>query len=1168
MADVHRRVMTGLAAALAVITASAALAGTTGSIRGHIFDTQTNVALADARVSAVSASQRSDATTTASGGFIFVSLAPDTYNLTVTKTGYNTVTRSGLTVLADQTQDVALGMQRSIATLGRISVSAASGLLKPGTTSDIYSVNAVGAEAAKALGGPGGIDQAYSAMLSVPGINIPQGQQGWYQTVYIRGGDQDQVGWELDGIPANRSYDNAPMTLLSNLGQQELQVYTGGTLATADASGIAGYVNQVIKRGTYPGFADIVLGIGFPSYYNKYSLEFGGASADSRFSYYAGFAAAFQNYRYIDQSNGASAGGYFYPLNIPSNFPGNVNAGSEDIYQGGSPLTFSPGQSYGIYQTRDHENVVNLHYALPHRNDVGSDDLQFLYVNSYLQTLYYSSILDQGGQANVYSNNGGAVINWQDGRVYTGQVYAPLNNVASNFPLYFFPSSPAHQPFSPLPLSQEDGNQNSVSIEKLQYQRNFNSRSYLRIFGYWLYSDWFINGPLSNFLSFGAEVADYELPVHQYGISVSYTDQLNDQNLLSASVYQQYAKVQRYSTTNGFPGSTCGFGSGVCTSASTSALITNVINPAGPLGACYNSAGAIASCFDSANRGTLGNPAPFAPINGQWWVTANGYRANLNQVDPLFSSVAVSDNWKPNDRYTVSLGVRFENYTFFLPDTVDGYPARAFWFAAYNREYCLVPGVLSPERNAMFTTQNCATTFGPGATAVNLTNQSGGTQSNSITQPRLGLTYQAGANDVLRGSYGLYARPPDSRDAAYNTTQQDLASFVGTNLVPYGYMTPQKPIYPDRSWNADASWEHHFANTTTSFKLTPFYRSTQNQLQQFVLNPLTGLFGSINDGHQTSTGVEFALSMGNFASNGWAGTLAYTHTRSQIVYTNFVNGRNVIDNVNTYITQYNQYTAGCAGLATAQCSTNGLPNTLGFQCFTAGVGHNGACALGDITNPYYSLATQPLLNRSAAYTTYDLIPSPFAAANGYATPDVASLVVQYKHGPLTVTPSLTYSSGASYGSPLSVPGYAPDTCTAKAGTNTADTTTCGSFVFIPDQYTNQFDNLGAFKQPSRITLNLQLGYQITPSAKATLTMTGLVDQCNQRGYAWDYSTTCVYSSLPSSILPPVGNFLTPAATPVQLKYPYAMWLNNNNTGAVGVKNPFQAALTFEFKPSL
>ncbi|MBV8282561.1 MAG: TonB-dependent receptor, partial [Candidatus Eremiobacteraeota bacterium] len=567
---------------------------------------------------------------------------------------------------------------------------------------------------------------------------------------------------------------------------------------------------------------------------------------------------------------------------------------------------------------------------------------------------------------------------------------------------------------------------------------------------------------------------------------------------------------------------------------------------------------------------TLSNPLPFPAVSGVWYVTANGYRANLSQVNPLFRAAAVSDSWRPNDRWTVNLGVRFENYTFNLPDTVDGYPARAFWFAAYNREFCLVPGVLSPEQNPAFATTSCAAEFGPGATPVNLQNQSSGTQSNSITQPRLGLTYAAGADDVIRGSYGLFARPPDSRDAAYNTVQQDLASFVGTNLVPYGYFTPQKPIYPDKSWNGDLSWEHHFKDTSVSFKLTPFYRSTENQLQQFILNPLTGLFGSINDGHQTSEGVEFALSAGNFNADGWSGQLAYTYTHSQIVYTDFINGHNVIDNINTYITQYNQYTSACAGLATVQCSPNGQPNTLSFQCFhTTGVGYNGPCAVGDITNPYYALAAQPLLNRSAAYTTYDLIPSPFAAANGYATPEVASLIVQYKKGPLTVVPSMTFSSGASYGSPLSVPGYAPNSCTAaQAGTNAANTTSCGGFVFIPDPYTNQFDNLGAFKQPSRFTLNVQLGYQVTQAIKATLTMTGIVDQCNQRGYVWDYPTTCVYSSLPSSILPPSGNFLTPAATPIQLKYPYAMWLNNNNTGAVGVKNPFQAAFTVEFKPRI
>lgn len=1152
---------------MVLIAGTSAFAGTTGRIRGRIFETKTQAPIAGAQVTAASPSQTAVSTTGATGSFIFVSLAPDSYSLTVVKSGYNTTTKPGVTVLADQEQDVEIPVVRTIASLGSVTVTASSDLLKPGTTSDVYSINAAGANAARALGGPGGIDQAYSAMAAVPGINLPQGQQGWYQTVFIRGGDQDQVGWELDGIPANRAYDNAPMTILSNLGQQELQVYTGGTLATADASGIAGYVNQVIKKGTYPGFADIVLGVGSPAYYNKYSFELGDATPNNRFSYYAGVAAAFQNYRYIDQSNGASAGGYFYPVNIPSTFPANINGGptGQDIYTGpGSPggtLAFAPGQSYGILQTRDHESVFNFHYSLPHHNDTNSDDLQFLYLSSYLQTWYYSSINDQGGAANVYTTNGGAVIPWQDGRLYTGPMFAPLMNSASNFPVYLFPSGPTHLPFSPLPLDIRDGNQNSVSIEKVQYQRNFSSRSYLRVFGYWLYSDWFINGPLSNFLPFGAEVSDYELPVHQYGASIGYTNQLSDQNLLSVSLYQQFAKMQRYSPTNGFPGSTTGSG--------TAAQITNVINPADPLGTCRNSAGAIASCFDSANRGTLSNPAPFPAVGGQWWVTADGNRANLSQVSPSFSAVALSDNWKPSTRWTVNLGVRMENYTFYLPDTMTGYPARPFWFAAYNREFCTVPGDLAPQRNTAFTTQSCATTFGPGAAPVTLTNKSGGTQSSTITQPRLGVTYQAGADDVLRGSYGLFARPPDSRDAAYNTTQQDLASFVGTNLVPYGYFTPQKPIYPDRSWNADASWEHHFANTTTSFKLTPFYRSTQNQLQQFILNPLTGLFGSINDGHQTSSGVEFALSMGNFNSDGWAGTLAYTYTHSTIVYTNFVNGRNVIDNVNTYITQYNQYTQGCAGLATIACSTNGQPNTLAFPCFTTlGVGHGGACAIGEITNPYFALAMQPLLNRNAAYTTYDLIPSPFAAANGYATPDVAALIIQYKKGRLTLTPSLTYSSGASYGSPLAVPGYAPNTCTAaQPATSNANTQTCGGFVFIPDPYTNQFDNLGAFKQPSRLTLNVQLGYQLSPAAKATLTMTGLVDQCNQRGYKWDSSTTCVYSSLPSSILPPSGNFLTTAMTPIQLRYPYAFWLNNNNTGAVGVKNPFQAALTFEFKPN-
>ena len=80
-------------------------------------------------------------------------------------------------------------------------------------------------------------------------------------------------------------------------------------------------------------------------------------------------------------------------------------------------------------------------------------------------------------------------------------------------------------------------------------------------------------------------------------------------------------------------------------------------------------------------------------------------------------------------------------------------------------------------------------------------------------------------------------------------------------------------------------------------------------------------------------------------------------------------------------------------------------------------------------------------------------------------------------------------------------------------------------------------------------------------------MTGLVDRCFQRGYAWDDKNICVYSELPSggAGLGPSGNFIPIAATPVQLRYPYGPFNNNLNTGFVGTTVPFEAAGTVSVK---
>src|SRR5262249_17457627 len=152
---------------------------------------------------------------------------------------------------------------------------------------------------------------------------------------------------------------------LSALGQQEVQVYTGGTPATSNSSGLAGYINQVIKTGTYPGYADVDAAIGTPQFYHQVAVEAGGATPDRLFSYYVGIAGADQSYRYVDQFNGVSDPRYFYPLNIQTgNALYEVVDGSCLLKHAYAPCQgdpnygtlYSPGNSYFQAMGFDREN--------------------------------------------------------------------------------------------------------------------------------------------------------------------------------------------------------------------------------------------------------------------------------------------------------------------------------------------------------------------------------------------------------------------------------------------------------------------------------------------------------------------------------------------------------------------------------------------------------------------------------------------------------------------------------------------------------------------------------------------------------------------------------------------------------------------------------------------
>jgi hypothetical protein len=273
-----------------------ALAGTTGGITGTLTDSTTGKPVANAKISAVSPSQSAETTTDAGGHFGFIALAPDTYTVSAEKDGYAPVSTAGVTVFADQSVTLPLTTHPELKTIAKVTSRAAGNLVKPGTTSDVYSVNAATQQVVSGSGGGFNLNTAYSGVYSQPGVTSYIGNAGWGQVFYIRGSAYSQVGYEFDGVPVNRAFDNYQANSLSSLGQQELQVYTGGSPSGASSATLGGFINQVIKTGTYPGFGTLKGGIGAPGFYHALTAEAGGANPNRTFSYYVGLMGFNQHF--------------------------------------------------------------------------------------------------------------------------------------------------------------------------------------------------------------------------------------------------------------------------------------------------------------------------------------------------------------------------------------------------------------------------------------------------------------------------------------------------------------------------------------------------------------------------------------------------------------------------------------------------------------------------------------------------------------------------------------------------------------------------------------------------------------------------------------------------------------------------------------------------------
>ncbi len=276
------RLLLLLLAACLAFTGLPASAATTGAIRGQVTSAQDG-----SPVAAASVTLRSDAaiyttTTDARGFYAIEGVLPEAYHLNVTKPGFTAYTGPAIEVVQDATvvQDVRL--ESTLKTIGTVTSQSSYFPVQRHETRDVTVVSPLQQEQ---LGGVPAFENEGTVLNMLPGVTPVGGGSTGSLSGFptIRGGLENEAGFQLDGINALDPLTNEPINELVLNGSQNLVLTAGPGNASQGGSG-SGYVNVVTKVGTNPSSGFIQLEDGGPAYEHNLQFEYGTATADHRYS--------------------------------------------------------------------------------------------------------------------------------------------------------------------------------------------------------------------------------------------------------------------------------------------------------------------------------------------------------------------------------------------------------------------------------------------------------------------------------------------------------------------------------------------------------------------------------------------------------------------------------------------------------------------------------------------------------------------------------------------------------------------------------------------------------------------------------------------------------------------------------------------------------------------
>lgn len=223
-----RELLPGLALLLTVLPLTA-VAGTTGKISGVVRDAARQPVIG-ANVAVVGAPL--GAATDADGRYVIVNVPAGSWTVKVSMVGYRPTTVTGIAVSADLTTKIDVVLTEEAVQIQEVVVSAKRPVVDLNLTSSRATVT-----------------REEIAKLPVQELQDVVNLQAGVVDGHIRGGRQNEVQWQVDGVTVNNVYDNKSTLKIDRSLIEEVQVVSG-TFDAEYGQAMSGVVNAVLKRGS------------------------------------------------------------------------------------------------------------------------------------------------------------------------------------------------------------------------------------------------------------------------------------------------------------------------------------------------------------------------------------------------------------------------------------------------------------------------------------------------------------------------------------------------------------------------------------------------------------------------------------------------------------------------------------------------------------------------------------------------------------------------------------------------------------------------------------------------------------------------------------------------------------------------------------------------------